>query len=166
MRELNSYIDEYSESHQNPVNILIHKICVPAIMFSLLGIIKALPVPASWPLWIDWSLVFVVGAFIYYAMFKNLRVMIAVLVMVAPMLIILELLRPRFFVLSVVIFIVAWIGQFIGHKIEGKKPSFLKDLLFLLIGPIWTMHTLAQQMGLSLNIYSSNANGVVRKNSP
>lgn len=158
MRELKSYIDEYSESHQNPVNILIHKICVPAIMFSLLGIIKALPVPASWPLWLDWSLVFVFVAFIYYAMFKNIRVILAVIVKVAPMLVILELLRPRFFILSVVIFIVAWIGQFIGHKIEGKKPSFLKDLLFLLIGPIWTMHTLAAQMGLSLNIYeTSNA---------
>ena len=159
MRELKSYIDEYSESHQNPTNMLIHKICVPAIMFSLLGIIKALPVPMSWPLWMDWSLVFVVAAFIYYAMFKNIRVILAVLIMVLPMLLVLELLRPRFFVLSVVIFIVAWIGQFIGHKIEGKKPSFLKDLLFLLIGPIWTMHTLAQQMGLSLNIHSNSAKG-------
>ena len=159
MRELKSYIDEYSESHQNPTNMLIHKICVPAIMFSLLGIIKAIPVPMSWPLWMDWSLVFVVAAFIYYAMFKNIRVILAVLIMVLPMLLVLELLRPRFFVLSVVIFIVAWIGQFIGHKIEGKKPSFLKDLLFLLIGPIWTMHTLAQQMGLSLNIHSNSAKG-------
>ena len=38
-----------------------------------------------------------------------------------------------------IVFVVAWIGQFIGHKIEGKKPSFFKDLLFLLIGPLWLL---------------------------
>ena len=38
---------------------------------------------------------------------------------------------------SLIIFIIAWIGQFIGHKIEGKKPSFFQDIQFLLIGPAW-----------------------------
>ena len=40
---------------------------------------------------------------------------------------------------SVVIFIVAWIGQFVGHAVEGKRPSFFKDLQFLLIGPLWLL---------------------------
>lgn len=155
MMKLADYINEYSESHQNKTNILIHKICVPLIMFSLLGILKALPVPVSWPLWLDWSLVFVVLALIYYSLFKNIRVIAAVLVMVIPMLLILEWLRPRFFLLSVGIFIVAWIGQFIGHKIEGKKPSFFKDLFFLLIGPVWTMHTLLGLTGIDLKIFSN-----------
>jgi uncharacterized membrane protein YGL010W len=35
------------------------------------------------------------------------------------------------------IFVVAWIGQFYGHHLEGRKPSFLTDLQYLLIGPIW-----------------------------
>lgn len=157
MKDLKTYIDEYSESHQNPVNIKIHKICVPAIMFSLLGIIKAIPVPASWPLWLDWSYLVVLMAFIYYGLFKNVRVLLAIFLLVLPMMGILEFLRPRFFILSVVIFIVAWIGQFIGHKIEGKKPSFFKDLFFLLIGPIWTMNSLAEQMGVDLNIKTNNA---------
>lgn len=155
MRSLESYIDEYSESHQNSANIMIHKICVPAIMFSILGILKAFPVPASWPLWLDWSLIFFAGAMVYYAFFKNPRVIVAILVLVLPMLVVLELLRPRFFLLSVGIFVVAWIGQFIGHKIEGKKPSFFKDLFFLLIGPIWTMHSLSRQMGIDLKINSA-----------
>lgn len=159
MRTLKAYIDEYSESHQNPTNRLIHKICVPAIMFSLLGIIKAFPVPASWPLWFDWSTIVIALALIYYAFFKNIRIFLAVLVLILPMVALLELLRPRFFVLSLVIFIVAWIGQFIGHKIEGKKPSFFKDLFFLLIGPIWTMNTLTAQMGIDLKI-SSNAKDI------
>jgi uncharacterized membrane protein YGL010W len=41
--------------------------------------------------------------------------------------------------LSIAIFVVAWIGQFIGHKIEGKKPSFFDDLRFLLIGPLFVL---------------------------
>lgn len=156
MRNLESYINEYSESHQNPTNIMIHKICVPAIMFSLLGILKALPVPASWPLWLDCSTIFIILSFIYYATFRNIRVIAAILVLVIPMVLLLELMRPRFLLISLGIFIVAWIGQFIGHKIEGKKPSFFKDLFFLLIGPIWTMNTLLGQIGIDLKIKSSS----------
>ena len=152
MMKLSEYVNEYSDSHQNKTNQLIHKICVPLIIFSLLGIFKALPVPISWPLWLDWSLVLVVMALIYYCLFKNIRVIAALLALVLPMLLILEWLRPRFFLLSLAIFIVGWIGQFIGHKIEGKKPSFFKDLLFLLIGPVWTMNSLLGQMGVDLNI--------------
>lgn len=152
MSKLKSYIDEYSDSHQNKTNILIHKICVPAITFSLLGILKSIPVPLSWPLWIDFANIFVVFALVYYALSKNLRVVLALIVFIAPMLAILEALRPRFFVLSVIIFVIAWILQFIGHKIEGKKPSFLKDVQFLLIGPIWTMNHFLRAMGLDLKI--------------
>jgi uncharacterized membrane protein YGL010W len=43
---------------------------------------------------------------------------------------------------SLIIFITGWIGQFWGHKIEGKKPSFAKDLQFLLIGPLWIIEKL------------------------
>lgn len=160
MRSLKSYIDEYSESHQHQTNILIHKICVPAIMFSILGILKALPVPASWPLWVDWSTILMSLAFIYYLIFKNWRVLLAVLVLIIPMVLILEFLRPRFFLLSLFIFFIAWIGQFIGNKIEGKKPSFLKDIQFLLIGPIWTMHTLSAQIGLDLKIGTNSAKDI------
>ena len=76
----------------------------------------------------------------------------AMLVLIVPLITILEMLRPKFFILSIIIFIMAWIGQFIGHKIERKKPSFLNDIFFLLIGPIWTMNSLAEQMGIDLKI--------------
>ena len=158
MKSLENYINEYSESHQNRVNRLIHKVCVPAILFSILGIIKAIPVPIAWPLWLDWSSVLIILILIYYSLFKNFRVLIAIIILIAPMITLLELLRPRFFILSLIIFLVAWIGQFIGHKIEGKKPSFFSDIFFLLIGPIWTMNEFAEQMGINLKI--SNAKDI------
>ena len=46
-----------------------------------------------------------------------------------------------------IIFVLAWIGQFWGHKVEGKKPSFLKDLQFLLIGPLWLLHFIYRRLG-------------------
>lgn len=155
MQTLKAYIDEYSVSHQNKTNVLIHKVCVPAILFSTLGIAKAIPVPDSWPLWLDWSTIEVILGLSFYASFKNARMFVAMLVMILPMMVVLELLRPRFFILSLVIFIVAWIGQFIGHKIEGKKPSFFQDLFFLLIGPVWTMNTFTAQLGIDLRINSA-----------
>ncbi len=50
--------------------------------------------------------------------------------------------------LSVIVFVVAWIGQFYGHKVEGKKPSFFKDVQFLLIGPMWLMSFIYKKAGI------------------
>jgi uncharacterized membrane protein YGL010W len=49
---------------------------------------------------------------------------------------------------SLAIFVVAWIGQFIGHHIEGKRPSFFKDVQFLMIGPLWLMAAAYRRAGL------------------
>ena len=57
---------------------------------------------------------------------------------------------PEVWRLSLAIFIVAWIGQFIGHKIEGKKPSFFEDLQFLLIGPAWLLSFIYNKLGIKL----------------
>src|SRR5690606_9967059 len=49
--------------------------------------------------------------------------------------------------LAVGVFVVAWIAQFIGHRIEGRKPSFLTDLVYLLIGPAWVLSKLYRRLG-------------------
>jgi uncharacterized membrane protein YGL010W len=49
-----------------------------------------------------------------------------------------------------VIFVAGWIGQFIGHAIEGKRPSFAKDIVFLLIGPLWLLGHLYRGLGIRL----------------
>ncbi len=140
MSRLENYLHEYSLSHQNKTNIIIHKISVPTIMFSVIGILKAFPVPLDWPLWLDWSTITIIGALIYYASFKNLRVFFSMVALILAQVAFLEFLRPHFFILCLLLFITAWIFQFIGHKIEGKKPSFFSDLRFLLIGPIWALN--------------------------
>jgi uncharacterized membrane protein YGL010W len=61
-----------------------------------------------------------------------------------------ELSGARLWLVSIIIFVSAWIGQFIGHKIEGQKPSFMDDLQFLLIGPAWLMSFIYKKFGVKI----------------
>lgn len=141
MNSLEAYLEEYNKSHQSQKNIYIHKFSVPIIMFSILGILKALPVPETWPLWLDWSIFFIFGILIFYASFKCFKLFFVMFLFIFSQVLVLEYLRPRFFLISLFLFIIAWIFQFIGHKIEGKKPSFFTNLIFLLIGPVWVIYS-------------------------
>ena len=129
MKTINEWFDEYSESHQNKTNKLIHWVCVPTIYFSIVGILAHFSVLLTTLL--------LVLAFIFYARLDIvLAVAMAVLTSVLAWLI---WVLPVGYGFYIGLFILAWIGQFYGHKVEGKKPSFFKDLQFLLIGPIWCM---------------------------
>ena len=150
MKPLNQWFDEYSVSHQNPKNKAIHFICVPAIFFSIVGILMSIPstfltslFQLKQPLIENWAFVALIFVIIFYLRLSTLMAirmtLFSLLCLIANFYIgkFLPLL-----IFSIVIFIFAWIGQFYGHKIEGKKPSFLKDLQFLLIGPAWVIENL------------------------
>jgi len=137
-RTIDMLLDQYSDSHRNPVNELIHVVCVPVIVFSLLGIL--------WSLHPVLALAAVLAALVYYFRLSP-PFAVGMLLMSAAMLAVLALM-PRYTVLplSIAIFVVAWIGQFIGHQIEGKKPSFFDDLRFLLIGPLFVLGFLYRRL--------------------
>ena len=139
-RNIHVLLDQYSESHRNPTNELFHFVCVPLIVFSLLGILWSLhPVVA---------LAAVLGAMWYYFQLSK-PFAYGMLAMSALMLGILAMMPPMTVLpLSIAVFVVAWIGQFIGHKIEGKKPSFLEDLRFLLIGPLFVLGFLYRRLNV------------------
>ena len=135
-------IEQYAQSHQNPVNEVIHFICVPVIMWTFLGLLwslhPALAVAAS-------------GIALIYYFTLSLNLCLGMLLMSAVMLAILYALPAGWILpLSVAVFVVAWIGQFIGHYIEGKKPSFIDDLRFLLIGPLFVLGFLYRKCHFSL----------------
>ena len=146
---------EYGESHQHHTNELIHWICVPIIFYCVFGLIWSIPVPAalaeSAP-WFNWTLPVALAVLLFYL---RLSVPLAVgmfLFMTACYSLIEWQVAAGCTVpvwqSSLGLFVVAWIGQFIGHKIEGKKPSFFKDVVFLLIGPAWLMHFIYKRLGL------------------
>ena len=151
MKTAQQWFDEYAVSHQNETNQFIHYICVPAIFFSVIGLLMS--IPANFlentfklynPLLENWA--FVVGIFIslfFYlrlAFWYFLEMVFVILLFIAGNYWLSK--YGNLFFISITIFVVAWIGQFYGHKIEGKKPSFIKDLQFLLIGPLWVIQKL------------------------
>jgi uncharacterized membrane protein YGL010W len=146
-RSIDRYFIEYANNHQNPINIIIHWICVPLIAFSILGLIWAIPVQFNFlGKYKDFAnlATIVIGLVMYYYWTLSRTFFWAMLFTIgifSYFIVQLEYLEraggPTFWVVCVVIFVISWVGQFIGHIIEGKKPSFLTDLKFLLIGPLW-----------------------------
>jgi uncharacterized membrane protein YGL010W len=155
MRRIDALLNTYGESHLNMTNKLIHWICVPAIMFSLLMLLFCIPFPGGREWWTNWAMVLLVFAWIYYAQLSFAMfigfVGIGALMMwgIMGMYAAVGNEPGKLAIVAVIIFVVAWIGQFIGHKIEGKKPSFLQDIQFLLIGPAWLMHFIFKKMGIT-----------------
>lgn len=136
-------LDEYGDSHHDPVNKAFHWVCIPAIYFSIVGLIMSIPTPWDKSWWLNFASIALLAALIYYFRFTILVglffALFDVLVLMGNWYILKSLgwNNGNLALISLIIFVVAWIGQFIGHKIEGKKPSFFKDLQFLLIGPAW-----------------------------
>lgn len=156
MRNLNQFLADYGDSHQDPTNQLIHFICVPVILVTTLGLLWMLPLGQWMGLegelarWVNGAtLLGVLSAIVY------LRLGVGVLALMVG-----------WFALSVAIitaiegaglplgwiclgaWVAAWIVQVYGHKVEGKKPSFVDDLIFLLIGPIFVSVEVAAKLGL------------------
>lgn len=139
MRDLSQWLADYGESHQNPINQKIHKVAVPGIFLSVVGLIWSIPPIALYGVILNWVWVVAVPVLIFY--FKlSLSVFIMMLGFILACISLIwsiELMQAPVFLVSLVLFAVLWMLQFIGHKIEGKKPSFLDDVMFLLIGPVW-----------------------------
>jgi uncharacterized membrane protein YGL010W len=146
MKTLQQWFDEYAVSHQNETNKAIHYICVPAIYFSIVGLLFCVKIPflgLNMP--IVENLAFLVLIFVLLFYFKISVVMAIKMGIFSIFCLVFNFTISKFISLwqfSVVVFVIAWIGQFYGHKIEGKKPSFLKDLQFLMIGPAWVIDNL------------------------
>ena len=152
MRTLATWLDQYGECHRNPVNERLHFICVPAIVLSVFGLLSSIPTPrmsAHFP-GLDWAGVVAALALLYY-LSLSWSLAVGVLVCFAVMFLIVQWLEAvpwPLWATSLAIFVVAWIGQGIGHAIEGKRPSFFKDLQFLLIGPLWLLAATYRRLGL------------------
>ncbi|HRO66866.1 MAG TPA: DUF962 domain-containing protein [Pseudobdellovibrionaceae bacterium] len=139
MKSLDSYLAEYAESHRHPTNVRLHTICVPLITWSLLGFLHTFELGIGT---LRVSHVFVLFALGYYAAFRNGVVFLTMALASALMILSFDLI-PELRAVSILVFVIGWIGQFYGHKVEGKKPSFFKDLAFLLIGPLWVLQKLS-----------------------
>ncbi|QDV68609.1 hypothetical protein Poly24_23190 [Rosistilla carotiformis] len=140
----------YEVCHRNPTNERIHWICVPLIAVSFLGMLWGLPAPhLPWGS-INWSVVAMVAALVFYIRLSlRLAVGMATGFLLTSALFVAyqKSFEMPLWIPSFAVFVVAWLGQFIGHKIEGAKPAFFQDLQFLLIGPAWVLDALYRRLG-------------------
>ncbi|MDF0752288.1 DUF962 domain-containing protein [Marinobacter sp. 71-i] len=156
MRSLSQFLHDYGDSHQNPVNQWVHIVCVPAILISTLGLLWLIPVgdwlglSGSSAYWINGATILAALSGIVY-----LRLSLGVFVLMAGwfalsawIIQIVQASGLSLFWTSLVVWVLAWAVQVVGHKIEGKKPSFVEDLVFLLIGPIFVSIEFAAKLGI------------------
>ncbi len=138
-RPVDVLLGRYGESHKNPRNELIHFFAIPLIMLSLCGLMFALHP------WVVYS--FIAASMVYYArlswVFFGMMCGWSALIIIA-----LHAMGTRVMLLSAAIFVGAWIAQFIGHKIEGKKPSFFEDIQYLWVGPLFVLSKLMGKLGI------------------
>ncbi|WP_216689094.1 Mpo1 family 2-hydroxy fatty acid dioxygenase [Hymenobacter siberiensis] len=153
MAPLTALLSEYGESHQNSTNKLVHWVCVPLIMFSLIGLLWSILVPdfvQRISPWLNWGTLVMALALLYYVRLSG-RLTLGIVLVWVTMALALRVVAGAavlpLWSICLIIFALAWVGQFWGHKVEGKKPSFLKDLQFLLIGPLWLLHFVYRRLG-------------------
>ncbi|ANT66156.1 DUF962 domain-containing protein [Aeromonas hydrophila] len=146
MKGIEEWFELYGQSHRHPVNVAIHKLAVPSIYLCSLALFWCLPA-GPLPPSLNWAALVVIPVLAFYlrlsfALFVGMTVLTALGLVIChswqgP------LLWPVLFA-----FVLLWIAQFVGHKIEGKRPSFLADLQFLLIGPAWVLASLYRRLGI------------------
>ncbi|MAX12870.1 MAG: hypothetical protein CMG11_02230 [Candidatus Marinimicrobia bacterium] len=146
-RDIHQWISDYGVSHQNPINKKIHWICVPLIMFTLLGLLSLVKI-------YNVNLTYLIIAFaLLFYLRLSIPISIGMFIISAAQLGFIFYIEMLFLDIHLIYiylltFIIAWVGQFIGHKIEGQKPSFFEDLQFLLIGPAWLISFIYKKIGI------------------
>lgn len=138
-RKIDRLLAHYGESHRDPRNAAIHCVAIPLIMLSLLGLLFALSP------WVAYG--FVLASMVYYA-----RLSVVWLATMAGLsalgLGLVHAMGEHVLTISLAIFVAAWIAQFVGHKMEGRKPSFFEDLQYLWVGPIFVVSKLYLKLGI------------------
>jgi uncharacterized membrane protein YGL010W len=150
-KSIDQWLEAYGESHQNKQNKLIHWICVPVITWTVIAILWTVQFD-SIP-WLNLGLFFILGALVFYARLSiTLTFGMAVFASLCVSLIVLHeaVMSVSLWKTALIMFVLAWVGQFIGHKIEGVKPSFFEDVQFLLIGPAWLLSFIYRKWGVTI----------------
>jgi len=154
MRSIDSLLEEYGESHQHLVNKAIHWIAVPAIVWTVIALLWSIPFPFDSGIHfmpVNWAVLVLLAAQVYWfrlSLSLGAGLLIYNLFMIQLTVLMPQLTTRPLWQVALAVFIIAWIMQFIGHAIEGKRPSFFRDVQFLLIGPAWLMAFIYRALGI------------------
>ncbi|MCP4872576.1 MAG: DUF962 domain-containing protein [Proteobacteria bacterium] len=151
MRSATTWFEMYGESHQNKTNKAIHWVAIPVILLVSIGLVQAIPHPfaevspyLNWAVF-AWAICLVFYARLSWTIFAGMALIGAACLSINFAIVAAGLPLTK---LCAGVFFTAWVFQFIGHKIEGKKPSFFQDIQFLLVGPAWLLQFVYRQVGI------------------
>ena len=139
-RNVDRLLERYGEFHRNPANKAIHWVCVPLIVWSVLAALWTFSPLAVYA---------AIGVMTVFYLWLSPPLALGMLGVMALMVWPLTLLGSHALIVSIAVFVAAWIGQFIGHILEGRKPAFLEDVRSLLIGPAWLLADLYRRLGIA-----------------
>lgn len=152
-RPVDRFLGNYSEDHRNPTNRIVHWFCVPVIVWTVVALLWVIPVPSMLAKPGMWAALALFLATIFYLRLSR-RLAIALLAFFAALMVLTHFVYEAIggtalMWTAIGVFVAAWIAQFIGHQIEGKRPSFLTDLVYLLVGPMWLMSKIFRRAGIA-----------------
>lgn len=152
-KSIDDWLNEYGESHQNPTNKQFHWICVPLITACVLALFGEIPLPSlirRFP-FVNGSTLLVALSLVFYLRL-SIPLALGMFFFSGGLLVGIAAIEKwselPIWQVALTVFAIAWVGQFIGHSIEGKKPSFFKDIQFLLIGPVWLLAFIYRRLGI------------------
>lgn len=137
-RRVDQLLAHYALSHQHPTNEAIHMVAIPVIMLSLLGLLYA------WHPLV--ALVFMGASLVYYLRLSKVF-LLCMGSLSALSLALVQAMDEQRLGICLALFVGGWIAQFIGHKLEGRKPSFVEDIQYLWVGPLFVLSRLFRRWG-------------------
>ena len=134
MQQLAALFDDYAAYHQTRGNKAFHRLGIPLIVLTLIGMLARVPLGP-----IDAAMLLIAASTIYYLVL-DWRLAIPMLA-VSIGFWFLGRLMPMW--LNAVLFVLGWIFQFVGHSVyEKKQPAFFRNFAHLLVGPLWILNDL------------------------
>jgi uncharacterized membrane protein YGL010W len=135
-----TFFDRYALHHRNPVNKAVHWICVPLIVWSLMGLLWSVAPLAAYV---------AIGVALSFYLWLSIPIALGMAAVLLAMLYALTVVGERTLLVSAIVFVTAWIGQFVGHSIEGSRPTFVEDVRFFLVGPAWLLGFVYRRLGIA-----------------
>lgn len=137
MQDIQALFADYAAYHQTAGNKFFHRVGIPMIMFSLIGMLTQVPLLDVATVKIDLAMILIAAAAAYYFVIEWRLALAMIAVSIAFYFISATL--PVW--INAALFVLGWIFQFIGHKVyEHKNPAFFRNFVHLLIGPLWILN--------------------------
>jgi uncharacterized membrane protein YGL010W len=137
MRKIESLFADYAAYHQTAGNKFFHRLGIPMIMLTLLGMLERVEVVRLGTVDFDAAMLLLAAAGAYY-LTLDLKLGLPMIV-VSVLMYLAGSMLPLW--INVTGFVLGWIFQFIGHSVyEKKQPAFLRNFVHLLIGPLWILN--------------------------